>query len=69
MSAHPMDYMTIRECHQKMRKLGATFSESYIRELVAKGSIPHLKVGNRRMISYETAAQIINDMTKGGDKH
>lgn len=65
MNKQPMDYMTIRECHKKMRNLGAMFSESYIRDLVAKGAIPYLKVGNRRMISYETAACIINDMAQG----
>lgn len=60
-----MDYITIRDCHKKMRSLGASFSEGYIRDLVAKGTIPSLQVGNRRLISYETAAQIINDMAMG----
>ena len=63
-----MDYMTIRECHKKMKALGATFSEAYLRKLIEEGKIPFLKVGNRRMISYETAARIINDLViNGGD--
>ncbi len=63
-----MDYMTIRECHKKMKALGATFSEAYLRKLVDEGEIPYLKVGNRKMISYETAARIINDLViNGGD--
>ena len=63
-----MDYMTIRQCHQKMKKLGCTFSEAYLRKLIEDGKIPYLKVGNRRMISYETAARIINDLViNGGD--
>lgn len=66
--ANVMDYMTIRECHRKMKALGATFSEAYLRKLVDEGEIPYLKVGNRKMISYETAARIINDLViNGGD--
>lgn len=68
MSTQPMDYMTIRECHKKMRKLGATFSEAFLRDLVANGTIPALKRNTRNYISYETAARIINDMATGKTK-
>lgn len=66
MSSKAIDYITIRDCHQKMRENGAAFSEGFLRGLVANGTIPHLKVGNRRLISYETAANIIDGMAKGG---
>lgn len=63
-----MDFMTIREAHKKMQSLGATFSEAYLRKLIEEGKIPFLRVGNRKMISYETAARIINDLViNGGD--
>ncbi len=56
---------SIKEVYNALQSAGYLISESCLRNLVRSGELPHMKSGNKALISFEAARAYIDERTGG----
>ena len=54
---------SINQIHKRLNENGFAISKRFLRQLVDDGQLPYMKSGNKYLISYDTAVNLLCTLT------